>query len=72
VHRYNHSQEQQAHLIRDLQETGQRLLGFAFESPETDGQNIRHHAYLRGKFDQLKLMLDDNYPNPEIQPTEDD
>ena len=68
MHRYHHSQEQRDNLVLDLQVVGQRLLAIAFEDPKNDEQSIRHHAYLRGKFDILKDLLEDNYPEPETPP----
>lgn len=72
MQRYRHSQEQRDNLLADIQIVAQRLMAVAFDSPASDEQNIRHHAYLRGKFDLLKDLLEDNYPEPEqVQPTED-
>lgn len=67
--RYHHNPEQFDALQKDLTAIGQRLLAIGFENPADDQQMIRHHAYLRGKFDQLKDLLEDNYPDP-TQPKE--
>jgi hypothetical protein len=48
-----------------LQETGQRLLALKFDNPTQDQQIIRAHAYLTGKFEQLKQLFEDVYPDPE-------
>jgi hypothetical protein len=72
MRRYNLNQEQQAQVIHDVQEVGKRLLGLAFEKPENDQANIRHHAYLRGKFDMLTDILNDIFPDPEpVNPSEE-
>jgi hypothetical protein len=66
MRKYNLSDEQQAHLVEELRQVGNRILTITFESPDTDAQTIRHHAYLRGKFDTLKDIIDDDYPAPDL------
>lgn len=60
--RYNLTPEQQQTLIADLQEGGQKILALTFPDKATDEQVIRHHAYLRGGFDYIKQMLEDQTP----------
>lgn len=70
MRKYNHSPEQIDQLVAELQVLGQRLLAINFDSPDTDQQNIRHHAYLRGKFDATKDILEDDFEQPEPKPIE--
>jgi hypothetical protein len=65
MRRFNLSQEQQQQLLLDMQETGQRILAVVFDNPANDDITIRHHAYLRGKWDQLRTIYEDNYPDPQ-------
>ena len=69
---HNHSPEQQQVLDAQLNEVIHRLLTVSFENPANDQQMIRHHAYLRGKYDTLVAIRMDNYEAPEpIQPSEE-
>ena len=63
--RYHLSSEQQTAFVTDLEAVGRRLLAITFDAPDTDHQNIRHHAYLKGKFEQLTSILEDSFPDPE-------
>lgn len=63
--RYNLTQEQKETLADDTRSTGLDILNINFTDPATDQQLIRHHAYLRGRFDTLKEILEDNFPDPE-------
>ena len=58
---HNNSPEQRAVLTDMLNEVIQRLLALNFTDTKTDQEMIRHHAYLRGKYDLLVGQLQDNY-----------
>lgn len=62
--------EQKNNLLAEIQEVGRRLLDINFDKPEQDNLNIRHHAYLRGKFDAMQAIFNDDYQDPEPQPIE--
>lgn len=59
---YRLSSEQRMVFAQQLQETGLRILGVSFSNPEDDQRNIRHQAYLTGKFELLKDILQDDFP----------
>lgn len=43
-----------------------------FEDPKNDEATIRHHAYLRGQFDNVKMLLEDEWPDiGEREPVEE-
>lgn len=69
--RYNLTPVQQQTLAEDIREISIKLLNINFDTPENDQQLIRHHAYLRGSFDALRTVLEDEYPDPELKTIEE-
>lgn len=67
MHKYHHSNDTQVTLVAELQEVGRRILAINFQDSTKDQETIRHHAYLRGKFDAINDILTDDYPS--LQPT---
>lgn len=65
--RYNLNENQKAAILEDLQEIGKRILGINFTAAADDAQNIRHHAYLKGKFDAYRDILEDNFPDQPLE-----
>jgi len=61
----NHTPEQQQILLGILQTIGKELIGVTFSDPKDDQQIIRHAAYMRGKFDMAKELLEDDFEVPE-------
>lgn len=61
---HNHSPEQQEVLKRLIEQKGQQLLGMRFNEPKDDDLMIRQHAYIKGQFDLLVDLMNDNYPDP--------
>lgn len=59
---YNLSPEQRQFCSERLAQVGQQLLAIDFSNPEQDARAIRYHAYQKGKFDMLKELLEDNFP----------
>lgn len=72
MHKYHLNSEQQAQILRDLEDTAKRIIGINFANPEQDQPAIRHHAYLMGKLEYQKQMLDDEFPDAELQQPEND
>ena len=62
--RFYLNQQQEDELVKELAEVGRQLIHVDFSNPANDHQNIRHHAYLRGRFDQCQQLLADDYVNP--------
>jgi len=62
---HNHSPEQRDVLVAKLNEVIQRMLQVEFSTPANDQQMIRHHAHLRGQYDTLLALIQDNYEAPE-------
>jgi hypothetical protein len=59
---YRLNPEQKQVFLQQLQEVGQRLLNVSFSDPKADEANIRYHASLTGKFELLKLIIEDDFP----------
>ena len=59
---YHLSPEQRQFCSERLTQVGQQLLAIDFSNPEQDARAIRYHAYQKGKFDMLKELLEDNFP----------
>lgn len=59
---YHLTPQQQQVCSERLTQVGQVLLNIDFSNPEQDQKAIRYHAYQKGKFDMLKELLEDNFP----------
>lgn len=61
-----HFSEEQQHQLRTLAaDTGKELLQLNFSDPGQDQIAIRRHAYVKGKFELLSVLLEDDFPEPE-------
>jgi hypothetical protein len=67
MQRYRLTEEQRSQLLEDIKEIGSRLLAINFDDPKADDAMIRHHAYLRGKWDMLQTVVQDNFPETDYQ-----
>lgn len=63
---FNNTPEQQNAIIGMMQDLGRQLIAITFSDPATDQQVIRHQVYLRGKFDMLKTIFEDEFEAPEL------
>ena len=59
---FNLNNDQKQVLAGLLQDIGTRLINLNFSDPSHDDRNIRPQAYLTGKFELLKLILEDDFP----------
>lgn len=62
---HNHNESQRKVLTDLLTHTANELVQFVFGDPSKDEEAIRAHIYRRGRFDILKQLLDDEYPEPD-------
>lgn len=63
---------QQHHLTEMLSVIMTQLISFQFNDVTQDQVLMRQHAYLKGKFDTLKLLLEDNFEVPAVEtPTQE-
>lgn len=69
---FNHTAEQQANLVELLKNSGQKLTGFMFNDVAKDQEMLRQHAYIKGQYDLLITLLNDDFdvPQPANQTTE--
>lgn len=68
---FNFNEAQQTKLLEQVQAIGKQLLQITFQTPAQDHEMIRHHAYLRGQFDILTQLLDDDFAAPEPQQSQE-
>lgn len=59
---YRLSSEQQEVVKQRLIEVSQQLVNAEFTDPAQDQRMIRFLAYQKGKFDMLRELLEDNFP----------
>ena len=69
---FNHTPEQQAHLVDLLKTAGQKLTAFQFNDAAKDQEMIRQHAYIKGQYDLIITLLNDEFAvdQPATQTTE--
>lgn len=65
MHKYHHSPEQHSLLLEEVREVMHQLMAINFDKPEEDEQNIRHHAYLKGKLAMSQKILEDEFQPPD-------
>lgn len=56
-----HNDEQQRALMGLVRDVAQKLVATNFQNPADDQQNIRYHAYLKGKMELLTSLLQDDF-----------
>lgn len=57
----NNTKEQQDVLVQLLTTAAKRLTAFEFNEPDSDQRNLRQHAFIKGQFDLLKTLLEDDF-----------
>jgi len=62
---HHHNPEQVAVLTNMINVVIQKMLAVEFSDPANDQRAIRHSAHLRGQYDTLLSLLQDDYPAPE-------
>lgn len=62
---YKLTAEQEQVFAERMRQVGSNLLQVTFVDPEKDTRTIRYHAAQFGKFELLKEILEDNFPDPE-------
>lgn len=62
-----HNDEQKNALIGLMRDCAQKLVGVNFKNPAEDEENIRYHAYLKGKMELLQSLLTDDF---DVEPQE--
>lgn len=62
---YKLTAEQEQVFAERMRQVGSNLLQVTFADPEKDQAAIRYHASQMGKFELLKEILEDNFPDPE-------
>lgn len=58
---FNHSPEQVNALLGLTRDCAQKLIGINFKQPSEDHENMRYHAYLKGKMELLQALLNDDF-----------
>lgn len=67
MHRFNHNPEQQGQLKELMIAVAQELLSLNFIDPTEDHKRIRRHAWLKGRYELLQTLLDDDFPEPHVE-----
>ena len=65
MHKYHLNQEQQSLLVDEVREVMHQIMAINFDKPDEDEQNIRHHAYLKGKLAACQKILEDEFQPPD-------
>ena len=65
MHLYHLTSEQQGHLSEEVRSVMQQIMAINFDAPAQDEQNIRHHAYLKGKLATAMKLLEDDFQSPD-------
>ena len=65
---HNHNPQQVEVLTQILNTVIGKMLAVEFGDPAQDQRMIRHHAHLRGQYDTLLSLIQDNYEAPEPIP----
>lgn len=66
MRKYNHTTEQQQHLLETIRDLSLEILGADFDDPKADEQMIRFVIYRKGMLAAYKEMYEDNFTPPAL------